>query len=438
MNLKVLSCLVICCLLFCGLFFFSEVSAEPVNGLITSDTIWSRENSPYELTGPVGVAEGATLTIEPGVTVDFGKFYIQVNGTLNAQGTVDNKIVLTTAGRTYTWDPQNIQFMPSSTPWNEQSGCGCIISNAQLNIIPVVIQDCSPKIVTCTFVDSAITVRGGSASIIGNTINCGVNNGINVDSGSPIVSGNHVNGNGFQVGVCAGGASYFYNNNVIGCWTGISITGSAILESNVISHCAAEAIESRNSTAKIIHNYISNSKIGIAGGANLQDNTIADNTIGIQNALSTSTIKNNNIVGNTQSIVINSAENVDASHNWWGTTDLNAIRQTIWDNKNDYNLGIVTVDPVLTAPNPDAPATQDDAPAATPTAPTEQPSTPSAPPQNQNTQPTPAYTDPNEQTSTGTTSPFDYLEVVVIAVVVLAVATVAFLAFRVSRQAKQA
>jgi hypothetical protein len=46
---------------------------------------------------------------------------------------------------------------------------------------------------------------------------------------------------------------------------------------------------------------------------------------------------------------------VDASSNWWGTTDLLAINQSIYDFKRDFNLGVVTFTPILESPNPAAP-----------------------------------------------------------------------------------
>ena len=57
-----------------------------VNGIIDSDTKWTEDNSPYILTGPVGVAIGVTLTIEPNVTVNLGDYSLQVDGTLYARG----------------------------------------------------------------------------------------------------------------------------------------------------------------------------------------------------------------------------------------------------------------------------------------------------------------------------------------------------------------
>jgi len=57
-----------------------------VSGIISTDTTWSLENSPYELTGKVQVAENCTLTISPGVTVLGENHAIEVFGTLKAVG----------------------------------------------------------------------------------------------------------------------------------------------------------------------------------------------------------------------------------------------------------------------------------------------------------------------------------------------------------------
>ena len=58
-------------LLVCGLFFAaSTVHGQTVGNVISSDTTWATVNSPYTLTNSVTVSQGATLTIEPGVTVN--------------------------------------------------------------------------------------------------------------------------------------------------------------------------------------------------------------------------------------------------------------------------------------------------------------------------------------------------------------------------------
>lgn len=62
------------------------------SGILTKDTIWSQEQSPYTLTGDIQIAKGVTLTIEPGVSV-YGKDNgIKVCGSLKAIGVKDQKI----------------------------------------------------------------------------------------------------------------------------------------------------------------------------------------------------------------------------------------------------------------------------------------------------------------------------------------------------------
>tara|TARA_R110000796_G_scaffold74374_1_gene167336 strand:- start:322288 stop:334170 length:11883 start_codon:yes stop_codon:yes gene_type:complete len=72
-----------------GIFFsvFSQAQTN-VSGNITSNTTWTKANSPYVLIGDVGVGTGITLTLEPGVTVKrSGNVQVLIKGAINAQGT---------------------------------------------------------------------------------------------------------------------------------------------------------------------------------------------------------------------------------------------------------------------------------------------------------------------------------------------------------------
>jgi parallel beta-helix repeat protein len=61
--------------------------------------VWSLTGSPYIVIGDCNVLEGTTLTIEPGVEVQFsGLHYILVVGTLVAEGTRSDTIVFTSYG----------------------------------------------------------------------------------------------------------------------------------------------------------------------------------------------------------------------------------------------------------------------------------------------------------------------------------------------------
>ncbi len=70
--------------------------AGEVGGTLATDTIWSASSSPYVVTEHLIVSEGVTLTIEPGVAVQFGKnLGLSVQGRLQAVGTVQNMVTFT-------------------------------------------------------------------------------------------------------------------------------------------------------------------------------------------------------------------------------------------------------------------------------------------------------------------------------------------------------
>lgn len=71
---------------------------------IATNTTWTKLASPYTVTGDVTVAAGVTLTLEPGVTVQFNQFAgLNVNGRIVADGTAVDPIAFTTSG-TPSWD----------------------------------------------------------------------------------------------------------------------------------------------------------------------------------------------------------------------------------------------------------------------------------------------------------------------------------------------
>lgn len=109
-------------LIFVNFVPFGFVNASvSVAGIIESDVTWTKANSPYVLAGNVLIAEGVTLTIESGVTVNMGNFFIMVNGTLRAQGSSSDRIMLNGG---YVWIRE---FSPG---WNNQTGAGNIVENA--------------------------------------------------------------------------------------------------------------------------------------------------------------------------------------------------------------------------------------------------------------------------------------------------------------------
>ena len=116
------------------LFVSRPASAANVSGIIDTDTTWTLSESPYRVVGNIRVSEEATLTIEPGVTVRFQRnvnaaegSFLLVEGTLNAQGTVDDPIIFTAVDRLSPWG--GLLFMDSSKDWDDSTSSGCILDN---------------------------------------------------------------------------------------------------------------------------------------------------------------------------------------------------------------------------------------------------------------------------------------------------------------------
>lgn len=80
-------------LTFLLILLFPQLStATDVGGIISTDTTWDVDGSPYVITSTVQIAEGITLTVEPGVTVSDGE--IEVWGNFITVGTEQQMITL--------------------------------------------------------------------------------------------------------------------------------------------------------------------------------------------------------------------------------------------------------------------------------------------------------------------------------------------------------
>jgi parallel beta-helix repeat protein len=330
------------------LFDATEVSvnADPettVGGIITSDTTWTQTNSPYVVTTPLLVDDDVTLTIEPGVVVYLNDTYLQVNGTLFARGTVAEPIFLVSNGtglrELLSPGTPVIKFSQGSTRWNEQTGVGSIIENAVINTTQgtctIYVDNVSPKINNCTI----INIDGGRV--------------IYLESGAAIISNCSMTTSELSSAITVGSASSNINNaQILGntirnCGLGIGIfRGSPLVEGNLV----ANNMGSKDSGLGGIR------IDGYGTSPIIRNNTIAENSVGfnIRDAPSP-TIENNNIFDNVDyNIYLKNAESdINATYNWWGTTNVSSINQTIRDFKNDFNLGKVTFVPLLTEPNPE-------------------------------------------------------------------------------------
>ena len=408
--------ILLCTFAFAGsLPFAFAQNGENVGGLITSDTTWRVANSPYNLTETVKVAPGATLTIEPGTVVCLNLFFLEINGTLNARGTNSEPInfncgspmIAGVETMLRTDFGSEIVFEPSSTSWNSQTQKGSIVENSIISSLAV--NGGSPKISSSTLLN--IDVFGGSAEISNNNII----GGIGVYSGPTLISGNTISqqthyfwqviaqrydrnnavilignnataliydnilrgdisqvgaGIGFGIETSLRNCQANLVNNTIYGFKGAGIdfsdgSGNVAITDNNIQGCSEGIVingtgrneDNSNLTiaTTIQRNIISNNTNGIeaALSTTIQNNTFTNNKIAIVTS-AVLTLNYNNFDGNFQDVYLSSLSNLDAINNWWGTTNSQTIDQSIYDYKNNHDIGNVTFTPFLTAPNQQA------------------------------------------------------------------------------------
>jgi hypothetical protein len=393
-----------------GTLRFEKVqAATEVTGIIYSNTTWTKANSPYNLTSPITVVSEATLTIEPGTVVQLNEYHLQINGTLIARGTRNDPISFTggkpisTGGWKITTEDNaySIVFSPSSANWSQQAQSGCIIENAVIGNL--VIDGGSPKIsnsflgnidmwggtpeISNNTVVGGIGVYAGSALIANNTVSQQYhyflgyegaivaqrydrNNNVIIITrkATPFVSANVIIGNISQVAQGIGFETEnatITDNTIYGCYgRGIGFyegTGNATILGNTIYDCSYgiginETLllySNHNAVITIQRNLIRNTTLGIDSTlpATVENNTIKNNKVGIATS-APMTVTYNNIEGNNQSVYLASSNNLNATNNWWGTTDTQAISKSIHDSDDDSTLGKVTFVPFLNEPNP--------------------------------------------------------------------------------------
>lgn len=388
-------------------------AADSFHGIITSSATWTKANSPYTFDGPTAIERDVTITIEPGVTINLNGFYIQVNGTLIAKGTENEKIYFNNG---------KISYTAVANGWNEQTGSGSIfeytvtdsletgvslkITKNTFNTLSVggssLVTDNTIKSLyaggTSTVMNNEITETcrvGESAQVESNNVDTrlifisGVNaevsnnkisDGIHCD-----IAGGHVqiayneinNKNDYPLILVTGAEADISNNNLLGDNrpVGMRISGSfhssittrVTITDNQVSKCTT-GISVSNCYAEITRNDIYNNDVGIHVSVtssfglpppgtnlmNIEQNTIAENSIGVeyQPDQLTAIFAYNNIQDNSDYNfkLIDSVVDVNVAYNWWGTTDAEQISQKIYDQEWDFNLGRVDFNPILTSP----------------------------------------------------------------------------------------
>jgi hypothetical protein len=199
----------------------------------------------------------------------------------------------------------------------------------------------------------AITAPSEACTVYNNTVYGSIISGS--PQGTPQIFNNSVTNGGIG---CTGYGS-IHDNYVHDCEIGISLYTVRVFGGNLPCYATAE------------NNLVLSNSIGIKislsdihGGTTtvptVQKNTVSANNVGISliedGYSATPPIQFNNLQNNSQyNFYLAASNNADVTNNWWGTTDQQAINQSIYDFKNDFNLGTVNFVPFLTAPDLQAP-----------------------------------------------------------------------------------
>ncbi len=360
---------------------------------------WTIENSPYIVTGDVIVPSGEILTIKPGVNVLFNNdTKMTVNGKIKAVGTISDTIRFESNDNGF-WNGLRLEstFENNKIIYCYFTGVGenhYAISSIESKILirfthvencvegiqlfdlnlsePPEMQILNSKINSMH--KSGIYIVGNSdAMISGNDIyQCGLGNqyygaiqlSTQADSNinTPTIQNNHIHNNGKQgiteANILNSGyiAASIENNIIENNLTGIYFyNGQGDVDNNIIRNNFEEGnpnsgagvmLYGANSYATFTLNDIYGNFTGFYiindAGANIGNITNNDNHDDGMNK-----IHDNYYQGNLSSIYCNTSQNISAQNNFWGTTNVNEIANSIMDANDNSGTGTVEFQPIF-------------------------------------------------------------------------------------------
>ncbi|RFF29277.1 right-handed parallel beta-helix repeat-containing protein [Wenzhouxiangella sediminis] len=281
-----------CFLVLAALFAKSVFGATDVSGSISVDTTWS--DPVYHVVDSVTVEPGVTLTISTGAVVkfDYGKF-LNVRGTLNAQGTDQERVYFTDirddgAGGDSNGDGSDTE---PGVPWWQgiyvRDGGSALLDRVEIRYAGRYYQYYEPGAVYKT--------GSGTLTLTRSTIRDSDRRAIvlNATNAAHVIENNLIDGTAQYQGIYLRDAS-----------------GNSTISDNLIIGAATYGIHGRDdSSATLSANTIrSSGHSGIFLGSNsitgdmvIENNTIEDSTyhgVYIQNAAGAVTVSNNRIYGN--------------------------------------------------------------------------------------------------------------------------------------------
>lgn len=216
---------------------------------LNSDTVWTKANSPYTLSGPVVVSTGVTLTINSGATININGYYLYVNGTLKATGTATDNVLIYGGEITFGGSSStNSAFENTIINSTVSSGKSLTLNN---NTINSVLSAGDGSTVTNNKITATLSL-GNSCILTSNTISGDVSTG----------NGNTILNNAIFSDISAGTDTTISNN---------VINGTKLVPSGMGGHSYATAVK--------VGNYSVVSDNSISGGVSAAYSTIRNNNI---------------------------------------------------------------------------------------------------------------------------------------------------------------
>ena len=371
--------------------------AAQAPALIEQDATWTAADSPWEVFETVTVAQGATLTIESGVTVLFdADTGITVQGALVASGDASQAVIFTRAGDdegegtwagiTFAGGSEDASFteVHSWAGGSKLEGC-----ELRYGARAVLINGASPFIHGSLFEHNSFEPEG-SDSQGGAAIRIIAGSRSRIEGNS--FEDNHVGGWGYGGAIevleaepIIHGNSFVGNSSVYGGALCVQISQTPVVgnhfEGNLVEG-EGGAVALYSAAGTFMDNTVTgNESVFDGGGVHVcvdckphaapwvTDNVITDNLAraigaGGFGAAWIRGLSWNDIHGNLRADepadLLWSNEEQDAypawvhspamPHNWWGTTDPDAIEETIVDGADEDEYGVVDWQPAAEGP----------------------------------------------------------------------------------------
>lgn len=280
---------------------------------------WTLAGSPYLIQGSIMIPNDSTLTIEPGVMVNFqGTYKLLVLGRLLAIGTVTDTITFTASDTTNGW--RSIRFDGTPVTNDTSKILYCKVQYGKATGVPpddhggafyfnnfsrVLISHCYISHCRADEAGGGIYCTYSSPVIIYNTIS--YNLGVNVGGGicchitsDPVILHNTITHN----------TTIYNGGSGISCISGNPVIMDNMITFNTNATYSGGGIWCNGSNAEITGNTISNNSAPFGGGINtsggnpiIMNNTITNNTAndggGILCTASNPVITNNTIANNS-------------------------------------------------------------------------------------------------------------------------------------------